>query len=160
MEGVASPWRVAEARGLAARVAELMQAGSAPRDFVVLSRATTDLRAYERALEERGIPTYVIGGRGYWAHPQVVDMVAYLRALANPRDEEALYTVLASPLVGLSVDGLVVVAAAARAAGRDPWWLLREPGDSLAELGADDAARLSWFVPWFSAERRAAARLS
>ena len=66
----------------------------------MLTRATTDLRAYERALEERGIPTYVIGGRGYWSHPQVVDLVAYLRALANPRDEEALYTVLASPLVG------------------------------------------------------------
>ncbi len=58
------------------------------------------MRVYERALEDRGIPTYVIGGRGYWAHPQVVDMVAYLRALANPRDLESLYTVLASPLVG------------------------------------------------------------
>ena len=56
---------------------------------MLLTRATTDLRVYERALEERGIPTYVIGGRGYWAHPQVVDLVAYLRALANPRDEEA-----------------------------------------------------------------------
>jgi len=160
MEGVASPWRVAEARGLAARVAELMQAGSAPRDFVVLSRATTDLRAYERALEERGIPTYVIGGRGYWAHPQVVDMVAYLRALANPRDEEALYTVLASPMVGLSVDGLVIAAAAARAQKRDPWWLLRDSGDALKELDAEDAARLERFVPWFTAERLAGARLS
>src|SRR5581483_5828206 len=160
MEGVASPWRVAEARGLAARVAELMQAGSAPRDFVVLSRATTDLRAYERALEERGIPTYVIGGRGYWAHPQVVDMVAYLRALANPRDEEALYTVLASPMVGLSVDGLVIAAAGARAQKRDPWWLLREPGDALTELAADDAQRLKRFVPWFALERRTAARLA
>ena len=36
-----------------------------------------------------GCPTYVIGGRGYWSHPQVVDLVAYLRALANPRDEES-----------------------------------------------------------------------
>ena len=75
--------------------------------IVVLTRATTDLRVYERALEDPGVPTYVIGGRGYWAHPQVVDLVAYLRALANPRDEEALYTVLASPLVGVSVDALV-----------------------------------------------------
>ena len=59
---------------------------------MLLTRATTDLRVYERALEDRGIPTYVIGGRGYWAHPQVIDMVAYLEALANPRDEEALFT--------------------------------------------------------------------
>ncbi len=80
----------------------------------MLTRATTDLRVYERALEDRGIPTYMIGGRGYWAHPQVIDMVCYLEALANPRAEEALYTVLASPLVGVSADALVVLAAAAR----------------------------------------------
>ena len=115
MEGLGAPWRVAEARALAARVERLLGGRHAPpRDVVLLTRATTDLRVYERALEDRGIPTYVIGGRGYWAHPQVIDMVGYLEALANPRDEEALYTVLASPLVGVSADALVVLAAAAR----------------------------------------------
>src|SRR6185437_4138910 len=123
-EGVASPWRVAEARTLADRVAELVAAGHAPGDIVVLMRATTDMRAYERALERRGLPTYVIGGRGYWSHPQVVDLVAYLRTLANPRDEESLYGVLASPLVGVSLDGQVVLAASPRAAGWDPWSVL------------------------------------
>ena len=134
IEGVASPWRIAEARILAARVGELIADGASAREIVVLTRATTDLRAYERALEERGIPTYVIGGRGYWSHPQVVDVVSYLRALANPRDEEALYTVLASPMVAVSVDALVTVAAAGRASGRDPWWVLREPDGRLDEL--------------------------
>ena len=51
---------------------------------LLLTRATTDLRVYERALEERGIPTYVIGGRGYWSHPQVIDMVGYLRGAGQP----------------------------------------------------------------------------
>ena len=113
MEGLGSPWRIAEARALAARVERLLGDGTAARDVVLLTRATTDLRVYERALEDRGIPTYVIGGRGYWAHPQVIDMVGYLEALANPRDEEALFTVLASPLVGVSADALVVLAATA-----------------------------------------------
>ena len=92
----------------------LVAPGVRPGDVVVLTRATTDMRAYERALEARGLPTYVIGGRGYWSHPQVLDLVAYLRALANPRDEESLYTVLASPLVGASLDALVVLAGEAR----------------------------------------------
>ncbi len=157
-EGVAAPWRVAEARALAGRVKQLIADGAAPAEIVVLTRATTDLRAYERALEERGIPTYVIGGRGYWSHPQVVDLVSYLRALANPRDEEALYTVLASPLVGVSVDALVVLAAASRASGRDPWWVLREPEERLEQLSGDDAAKLSAFARWFAAERAAAGR--
>ena len=154
-EGIAAPWRVAEARALAGRVGALVNAGAAAREIVLLTRATTDLRAYERALEERGIPTYVIGGRGYWAHPQIVDMVAYLRALANPQDEEALFTVLASPLVGLSLDALVIVAAAARALGRDPWWTVQEPVDGLAEV---DASRLASFASWFARERDSVAR--
>ncbi len=157
-EGVASPWRVAEARTLADRVAELVAAGHAPAEIVVLMRATTDMRVYERALEQRGLPTYVIGGRGYWSHPQVVDLVAYLRALANPRDEESLYGVLASPLVGVSLDALVVLAAASRESERDPWWLLREPRGQLAGLDEADRARLETFTAWFEAERRRARR--
>jgi ATP-dependent helicase/nuclease subunit A len=158
LEGMAAPWRLAEARALADRVAELVAAGAAPGEIVVLMRATTDMRAYERALERRGLPTYVIGGRGYWAHPQVVDLVAYLRALANPRDEEALYGVLASPLVGASLDALVILGSEARSADRDPWWVLREPGVALDQLSDDDRARLAGFAAWFADQRQRVAR--
>jgi ATP-dependent exoDNAse (exonuclease V) beta subunit len=159
-DGLAAPWRLAEARALARRVAQLVADGVAPGEIVVLTRATTDLRAYERALESEGVPTYVIGGRGYWAHPQVIDCVAYLAALANPRDEMALLTVLGSPLVGASLDALVVLGAVARAAGRDPWSVLHaaDAEESLAELSADERHRLTEFAGWFGAERRVVAR--
>ena len=38
------------------------------------------------------------------------DLIAWLRALANPLDELALYSTLASPLVGVSSDGLALIA--------------------------------------------------
>ena len=155
-DGLASPWRIAEARALAARVRELIDGGAAAGEIVVLNRATTDLRTYERALEDLRIPTYVIGGRGYWAHPQVIDLVAYLRTVANPRDEEALYTVLASPLVGAGFDALVVVGAVSRGSGRDPWSVLQEPDGRLDALPG--RARLTEFAGWLGVERRAAAR--
>ena len=156
---LSASWRLAEARALAARVQELVGAGASPRDVVLLARATTDLRVYERALEDRGVPTYVIGGRGYWSHPQVVDLVAYLHALANSRDGQALHTVLASPLAGASADALVVLAAAARESGRDPWSVLRSPGDLFDDLDAEDRERLASFAGWFAAERELIARL-
>jgi ATP-dependent exoDNAse (exonuclease V) beta subunit len=141
-EGLSSPWRAAEARALARRVRELTDGGVKAGDVVLLTRASTDLRVYERALEDAGVPSYLIGGRGYWSHPQVVELVSYLRALANPRDEEAWYATLGSPLCGLSLDGLVLVAAGAR-----------------DELEAEDRSRLERFEEWFAAERRAAARI-
>jgi ATP-dependent helicase/nuclease subunit A len=158
LEGLASPWRLAEARALAERVAELVAAGTAPGEIVVLIRATTDMRAYERALEQRGLPTYVIGGRGYWLHPQVLDMVAYLQALANPLDEQALYTVLTSPLVGASLDAAVVLADEARERGRDPWSVLQAPYDALDTLPDADRRALERFAEWFADQRDRAAR--
>ena len=146
LEGLASPWRLAEARALADRVAQLVANGARPGDVVVLIRATTDMRAYERAFERRGLPTYVIGGRGYWLHPQVLDMVCYLRALANPLDDESLYTVLASPLVGASIDALVVLAGVAREHATDPWSVLRDGSPELGALDRADRDALARFV--------------
>ncbi len=158
LEGMASPWRLAEARALARRVGELVAAGTAPGEIVVLLRAMTDVRAYERALEQHGLPTYVIGGRGYWDHPQIVDLVCYLRALDNPLDEEAFYGVLGSPLVGTSLDALVLISAAVRDTGSDPWSVVRADAEALPTLSADDRVRLRTFAEWFVAERARVAR--
>ena len=157
-EGPAAPRRVAEAQVLADRIGELIDGGAAAGEVVVLLRATTDMRTYERALEERGVPTYVIGGRGYWSHPQVVDLVSYLRTLANPRDEVALYSVLASPLVGVSVDALVMLGAASRRSGRNLCWVIEDPEDLLDGLSSEDNERLARFASWLRSERMRAAR--
>jgi ATP-dependent helicase/nuclease subunit A len=159
MEGLGAPWRVAEARALARRLERLIADGRPPGDVVLLTRATTDLRVYERALEDLGIPTYVIGGRGYWAHPQVIDMVSYLEALANPRAEEAVFTVLVSPLVGVSADALVVLASVARSRASDPWRVLREPDGAFDGLGEGDRDLLGRFANLFAIEREVAAGL-
>jgi len=163
------PWRAAEARLLADRLAAGVAALEfEPAEVAVLVRAGTDLGVYERALEERGLPTYVVGGRGYWSQQQVADLRAYLAALANPHDELALFTLLASPLVGASFDTLALLRLRSRALGRDPWWALESalcPGGDGAEglagaLPGRDLARLERFARRFAAERRAAPRIA
>jgi ATP-dependent exoDNAse (exonuclease V) beta subunit len=108
-------WRHAEARLLAQRLRELVDTGEArPEDIVVLLRGLGDLPLFERALEDQDLLTLSVGGRGYWGRQVVRDLCAWLAALANPRDEAALYGVLASPLVGVSSDALAHVARAGR----------------------------------------------
>jgi ATP-dependent exoDNAse (exonuclease V) beta subunit len=156
----AQPWRAAEARLLAQRIRELTRTGGYEhRDVVVLLRATGDIALYERALEDQGVPTYVIGGRGYWAHREVQDLVAHLAVVANPREAMRLYEVLASPLVGLSSDGLVLLGAAARSRSRDPWSVLRD-SEPIADMSEEDRARLERWLPWIGGERAAAPRRS
>jgi len=151
-------WRQAEARLLAQRVADLVAAGThRPEDVVVLLRALGDLPVYERALEDQGLLTMSVGGRGYWGRQVVRDLCAWLAALANPRDETALYGVLASPLVGLSSDALAHIAGAAGKG--NAWRAIVNEAALRARLSDDDRERLAVFATRFIAERGLAPRL-
>jgi ATP-dependent exoDNAse (exonuclease V) beta subunit len=161
----APPWRAAEARLMARRLEEVAREGEHGwGEIVVLLRATTHMTFYERALEERGIPTHVVGGRGYWSQQQVGDLRHWLAALANPLDELSLLSVLASPLVGASLDAVALLALHARRAGRDPWWELQGAfagdGALLNDLSERDRRRLERFAALFERERRDAPRVS
>ncbi|MGC2374985.1 MAG: UvrD-helicase domain-containing protein [Solirubrobacteraceae bacterium] len=130
LEGMpeATPWRQAEARLLAARVAQFVASGQVrPGEIVVLLRALGDLPVYESALRQCGLRT-LAGVGGFWSHQQVGDLLAWLRTLANPLDELALYSTLASPLVGLSSDGLALLAGVARERHCGIWQVIEDSG--------------------------------
>ncbi len=132
LEGMpeATPWRQAEARLLAARVAQFVASGQARAgEIVVLLRALGDLPVYESALRQCGLRT-LAGVGGFWSHQQVGDLLAWLRTLANPLDELALYSTLASPLVGLSSDGLALLAGVARERHCGIWQVIEDSGSS------------------------------
>jgi ATP-dependent helicase/nuclease subunit A len=107
-------WRRGEARAIARRIRELLDEGVAtPAEIVLLFAAGTDAEWYEEELRALGVPTYRGTGRGYFGQQQVVDLLAYLRLLRNRYDDEAFVSVLASPLVGVSNDALVLLRRAA-----------------------------------------------
>jgi ATP-dependent helicase/nuclease subunit A len=148
-------WRHAEARLLAQRLADIVAAKEAqPGDIAVLLRAAGDLPLYQRALEERGLPTLASVG-SFWGHQQVGDLLAYLRALANPLDEVALYCTLASPLVGLSSDALAHISLVARAHEEQGVWdtLRGAPPELQQCLPAGEWQRLTGFTHLLLAER-------
>ena len=81
----AIPATVAQARALAERLRELVDAGEvAPGDIVVLLRAFTHVDAYEEALRRFGLEPYVVGGRGYWSQQQVEDLLRLLGGRRQP----------------------------------------------------------------------------
>ena len=123
----AAPWREAEAQALARRVAELVDSGRARSDDIaVLLRGTGDIECYEQALRAHGLKSVASAG-AFWARQEVADLLAYLCALAEPLDEVALYGALASPPVGLSSDGMGLLARAAKAGGCSVWEVARDP---------------------------------
>ncbi len=106
-------WRRGEARAIARRIHDLIAAGDAtPGEIVLLFAAGTDAEWYEEELRSLGVPTYRSTGRGYFGQQQVVDLLAS-SVLRNRYNDEALVSVLASPFVGISNDGLVLLRRAA-----------------------------------------------
>jgi ATP-dependent exoDNAse (exonuclease V) beta subunit len=150
-------WRRGEARAIARRIRELIDAGdAAPGEIVLLFAAGTDAEWYEEELRALGIATYRGTGRGYFGQQQVVDLLSYLRLLRNRYDDEALVSVLASPFVGISNDALVLLR---RAAPKRPLFvaLERELPDSLPER---DARLLRAFRQRYDRLTAASSRLS
>jgi ATP-dependent helicase/nuclease subunit A len=150
-------WRRAEARHIAGRVRELVDAGAAePGEIVLLFAAGTDAEWYEEELRAAGLPTYRATGKGYFGQQQVVDLLAYLRLLHNRYDDEALLTVLASPFVGVSNDALVLTR---RAASKRPIFagLERQPPPGLS---AEDERLVRAFKQRYDRLAAAAGRLS
>jgi ATP-dependent helicase/nuclease subunit A len=139
-------WRQAEARHIATRVHDLVEAGEAtPGEIVLLFAAGTDARLYEEELRALGLPTFRATGRDYYHQQQVVDLLAYLRLLHNRYDDEALLTVLASPFVGASNDALVLLR---RAAPKRPLFAGLEKGIPEG-LSAEDARLFQAFKQRF-----------
>ena len=149
-------WRRAEAKNVARRVKELVDAGAATAgEIVLLFAAGTDAEWYEEELRAAGLATYRATGRGYFGQQQVVDLLSYLRLLQNRYDDEALLTVLASPFVGVSNDALLLT----RRAARGPIFTGLErslPGD----LDPDDTRLLRAFKQRYDRLAEAAPRLS
>ncbi|MDX6540173.1 MAG: ATP-dependent helicase/nuclease subunit, partial [Gaiellales bacterium] len=109
--------REIEATALARRLRELVDAGQArPGDIAVLLRSARDASSYAAALASAGLPTLSQVGRGFYRSQQVRDLCAYLALLRTRFDDHALLVVLASPLVGVSNDGLLALRGAAQRA--------------------------------------------
>ena len=163
--------KVAEARRLAGRLRELVDAGQDPSEIVVLMRAYTHVNTLERSLAQAGLDPYVVGGRGFWSQQQIEDLRCLLAVVANPLDDEPLFGALASPACAVLPDTLWLLRRAATEEREDGserhlhiWPLLRdlaedgEPSrgdrEAAALIPPEELERLRGFVETLSALRR------
>ncbi len=81
--------------------------------FAILYRTNAQSRAMEDALRKRDIPYRIFGGLSFYQRKEVKDVLAYLRLIVNPKDEEALKRVINYPARGIgatTMDKLIVAA--------------------------------------------------
>lgn len=83
------------------------------KDFAILYRTNAQSRAFEEALRRMGIAYTIYGGISFYQRKEIKDLVAYLRIIVNPKDEESLKRIINYPARGIgktTIDKLVLFA--------------------------------------------------
>jgi DNA helicase-2/ATP-dependent DNA helicase PcrA len=71
------------------------------KNVAILYRTNSQSRALEDVLRRNTIPYTIVGGTRFYERKEIKDILAYLRLLTNPSDEESLLRVINFPTRGI-----------------------------------------------------------
>ncbi|HAB99039.1 MAG TPA: ATP-dependent DNA helicase [Parachlamydiales bacterium] len=113
-------------------------------DMAILYRSNALSRHLELALMQapwqkdgrwvRGIPYEVFGGLEFTERSEIKDLLAYLRTIANVKDQEAILRIINLPRRGISDNCLDELTQENRSLGIDLWDLLIEVAEGRKDL--------------------------
>jgi superfamily I DNA/RNA helicase len=132
-----APTDADEAQAVVSRMIALRETkGLKWRDMAILYRSNALSRSFEMALLQaswqkegqwmRGIPYEVFGGLEFSERSEIKDLLAYLRVIANPLDQEALLRIINVPRRGVSDPFLDTLTQQNRSADIPLWDLLQK----------------------------------
>jgi len=67
----------------------------------ILYRTNAQSRVFEEELLKYDVPYTIVGGQRFYERAEVKDLMAYLRLLVNPRDDQALRRIVNKPARGI-----------------------------------------------------------
>ena len=87
-------------------------------EMAVLYRTNSQSRAFEEAFRRAGLPYRLVGAISFYERREVKDLLAYLRLVANPADDEAFLRAIGVPRRGIGDTSLATLDAAAAQWGK------------------------------------------
>ncbi len=142
-----SPTDADEGRFVASTIFEnKMNAQRHNHEFAVLYRTNSQSRAIEDALRKRDIPYRIYGGLSFYQRKEIKDLLAYLRLVINPKDEEAFMRVVNFPARGIGQSTLEKLAVSANANGMSAFEFIEDAAAlSSASIGGSIRNKLIQF---------------
>jgi len=115
-------------------------------NFAILYRTNAQSRAMEDALRKRDIPYRIYGGLSFYQRKEIKDVLAYLRLVINPKDEEALIRVINYPARGIGDTTVEKLTIAANHYKRSIFEVMEHIDKIDLKLNAGTRGRISDFV--------------
>ncbi len=95
-----------------------------PRDIAVLYRTNSQSRVLEDAMRSAGIPYKIYGGLSFYQRAEIKDILAYVRLIVNPDDDEAIRRIINVPARGIGPTTMERIAACAAEKKASIWQTL------------------------------------
>ncbi|MBN2865972.1 MAG: DNA helicase Rep [Thiotrichales bacterium] len=67
------------------------------KDYAILYRGNHQARLMERSLREQNIPYVISGGKSFFDHAEIKDIMSYLKLIVNPDDDAAFLRIVNTP---------------------------------------------------------------
>ncbi len=115
-------------------------------DFAVLYRTNAQSRSIEDALRKKDIPYRIYGGLSFYQRKEIKDVIAYLRLILNPKDEEALKRVINYPGRGIGDTTVSKLVVAANSSGRSIFEVLTQLQELKVPVNAGTRTKLDNFA--------------
>lgn len=90
-------------------------------EAVILYRTNNQSAVLEDNLRRRGIPYCIYKGSSFYDHKEIKDMMAYIRLVINPRDDEAFKRIVNYPARGIGDTTVQRIAQLAAERGQSMW---------------------------------------
>ncbi len=97
------------------------------KDFAILYRTNAQSRIFEEMLRKRNIPYKIYGGQSFYERREIRDLIAYLRMVVNPDDEEALRRIINYPKRGIGDTTVQKLMELARSLDVSIWAIISSP---------------------------------
>ncbi|HSD32596.1 MAG TPA: UvrD-helicase domain-containing protein, partial [Gemmatimonadales bacterium] len=108
-----------EAEWVAGELASQAEHSDLPYEaMAVLYRTNAQSRPLEEAFRMRGVPYRLVGAVSFYERREVKDLLAYLRIIANPADDQAFSRIANVPRRGIGDTSLTLLAETARRWGK------------------------------------------
>ena len=95
--------------------------GDAWNEAAILYRTNNQSQALEESLRRRGIPYRIYKGASFYDRKEIKDMLAYIRLVINPRDDEAFRRIVNYPVRGIGDTTVLRIAQLAAERGVSMW---------------------------------------
>jgi ATP-dependent DNA helicase Rep len=125
------------------------QHNTAYGDYAILYRGNHQSRWFELKLREMRIPYYLSGQLSFFDRAEIKDVMAYLRLLTNPGDDNAFLRVVNTPRRGIGTQTLEKLGRIAAAADTSLFAAISQAGIE-RELSARQTAPLRLFADWLN----------